>query len=71
MFVCICKTINEKHLEDALTFRPDIEAKELCDRLGIGKDCGECLMSSLELIRRKKEKTSPIEKIVVAGSAEF
>ena len=41
MYVCICKSITQKQVEEASHGARSLE--EVCKKLGIGQDCGSCL----------------------------
>jgi bacterioferritin-associated ferredoxin len=41
MYICICKAVNEQKLHEAVTKR-GVTAREACEILGAGSDCGSC-----------------------------
>lgn len=43
MYVCICKGITQKQLEEAVSARKGQSAKDVLRALGIGTDCGTCV----------------------------
>jgi bacterioferritin-associated ferredoxin len=43
MYVCICKGITEKQIQDAVTSRHSNNPKEILKALGVGSDCGTCV----------------------------
>jgi bacterioferritin-associated ferredoxin len=43
MYVCICKGITEKQIQDAITAKLNATPKEILKTLGVGTDCGTCI----------------------------
>lgn len=60
MYVCICKGITEKQIQDAVTSRHSSNPKDILKALGVGSDCGTCVEDAITTLL---EKTShaPIE----------
>jgi bacterioferritin-associated ferredoxin len=52
MLVCICKGITEKMIEDAQSKNKNLQ--DVFKFLGVGKDCGICLL--------KNSKTNSLKK---------
>lgn len=48
MYVCICKGITQKQLEEAVSARKGQSAKDVLRALGIGSDCGTCVEDAAE-----------------------
>jgi len=48
VYVCICKGITQKQLEDAVAVRKGQSAKDVMKALGIGSDCGTCVEDALD-----------------------
>lgn len=48
MYVCICKGITEKQIQDAITSRISNNPKEILKSLGIGSDCGACVEDAIK-----------------------
>ncbi len=59
MYVCICKGITEKHLQEVITSRPSHNSKDILKALGIGSDCGTCVEDAINSILQKA--SSPME----------
>lgn len=49
MYVCICKGITEKMLQDQAA-GPGRSEKEILKNLGIGDDCGSCVVDAVKKI---------------------
>ena len=49
MYICICKGITEKMLIDQAS-GPNRSEKEIMRNLGIGDDCGSCVVDALQKI---------------------
>lgn len=60
MYVCICKGITDKQLQEAVNGRNSTNPKEILKYLGVGSDCGTCIEDALKSILEKNSK-SPIE----------
>ena len=61
MYICLCNGITEKMLEDAMKDgRPTNEALR---SLGVGSDCGICLLQTIEKLAARSPRTkSPPKK---------
>lgn len=60
MYVCICKGITEKQLQDAVTSRNSNNPKEILKALGVGSDCGTCVEDAVSSLLESSAR-SPIE----------
>ena len=56
MYVCICKAITDKQLEDAQKSAQSI--REVCQNLGLGSDCGACMQEAVQLIQKTTHRNS-------------
>lgn len=56
MYVCICKGITQKQLEDAVNSRKGQSAKDVLRALGIGSDCGTCVEDAAEQMLQSSNK---------------
>lgn len=56
MYVCICKGITDKDIKNVMTTHQN--TKDILKALGVGSDCGQCIIEAIELI---KGETSSIE----------
>ena len=54
MYICICKAITDKQLEDA--HKAGKTFKEACRLLGIGSECGTCLTDAWETIKKSQSQ---------------
>lgn len=50
MIVCICKRINEDKVNEALSQGKSVKA--IMSELEIGKQCGKCLPTLIEIVRK-------------------
>lgn len=50
MYVCICKGITEKQVQEAVTSRISNNPKEILKSLGIGSDCGTCVEDAVKTL---------------------
>lgn len=50
MYICICKAITDKQLEEAKKTTKNF--KEICKKLGVGSDCGACIKDALNIIQK-------------------
>ncbi len=48
MYVCICKGITEKQIQEAVTSRNSNNPKEILKALGVGSDCGTCVEDAVK-----------------------
>ena len=60
MYVCICKGITEKQIQEAVTSRKSNNPKEILKALGVGSDCGTCVEDAVKTLLEAKART-PIE----------
>lgn len=56
MYVCICKGITQKQLEEAVNARMGQSAKDVLRALGIGSDCGTCVEEAAEQMLQASNK---------------
>lgn len=52
MYVCICKAITDKQLEEAQKSATSL--RELYQNLGLGSECGACIQEAVQLINKTK-----------------
>lgn len=52
MYVCICKGITEEQIRTAA--KQGGSDREILNRLGVGTDCGVCLLSAVSSISNEK-----------------
>ena len=50
MYICICKGITEEKIRKAMN--ETSKAKDVLKKLGVGDDCGVCLISAIERIQK-------------------
>ena len=50
MYVCICKAITEKQVEEAQKTSQNL--MDLCKNLGLGSECGACLQDAIQVIQK-------------------
>lgn len=63
MYVCICKGISEKDIENAMITHQN--PKDILKTLGVGSDCGTCLIDAIESLKSRqvsKSKDVTIQK---------
>lgn len=60
MYVCICRGITEKQIQDAVTSRNSNNPKEILKALGVGSDCGTCVEDAVKSLLDSNART-PIE----------
>lgn len=60
MYVCICKGITEKQIQEAITSRKSKNPKEVLKALGVGSDCGTCVEDAVKCLLEQQSRT-PIE----------
>ena len=60
MYVCICKGITEKQIQDAITSRNSNNPKEILKALGVGSDCGTCVEDAVNTLLEHSAR-SPYE----------
>ncbi len=56
MYVCICKGITEKDIENAMITHQN--SKDVLKTLGVGSDCGTCLLDAIENLKSKQKSKS-------------
>lgn len=57
MYVCICKGITEKQIQDAVTSRNSNNPKEILKALGVGSDCGTCVEDAVKSLIESNART--------------
>ncbi len=57
MYVCICKGITEKQIQEAITSRNSHNPKEILKALGVGTDCGTCVEDAVKTLLEQKSRT--------------
>lgn len=57
MYVCICKGITEKQIQEAVTSRKSNNPKEILKALGVGSDCGTCVEDAVKTLLEAKAST--------------
>ena len=50
MYVCICKGITEKQIQEAVTSRSSNNPKDILKSLGVGSDCGTCVEDAVKTL---------------------
>tara|TARA_B100000925_G_scaffold229116_1_gene177599 strand:+ start:1045 stop:1251 length:207 start_codon:yes stop_codon:yes gene_type:complete len=64
MYICICKGITEDKIRSAIKHSHSPNTKDILKKLGVGTDCGTCLLHSIDAIiaeiksKNKSDKTS-------------
>lgn len=61
MYVCICKGITDKDIENAVITHSN--TKDVLKSLGVGTDCGQCVLEAIDLIRQN-HSTPAVSKTV-------
>lgn len=51
MYICLCKGITEEKIEDLVN--TGLPTKEVLKRLGVGSDCGICVVDAIEKAQAK------------------
>lgn len=51
MYICICKGITQKQLEEKVIAHQG-NTKQILNNLGVGTDCGTCLQEAINLIKK-------------------
>jgi bacterioferritin-associated ferredoxin len=57
MYICICKGITEKQVQDAVTSRSTNNPKEILKALGVGSDCGTCVEDAVNSLLDRSAHT--------------
>lgn len=60
MYVCICKGITEKQVEEASLTSSSII--EVCKKLGVGSECGVCLSDTIASHKGKHQQQKEQKK---------
>lgn len=60
MYVCICKGITEKQIQEAVNSRTSSNPKDILRSLGVGSDCGTCVEDAVKSCLEKSGQ-APIE----------
>lgn len=60
MYVCICKAITDKQLEDAQ--KSSMSLREVCNNLGLGSECGACIQEAVEIVNKSKNNNKQSQK---------
>ena len=56
MYVCLCKGITEEMLDQAL--KRSAKTSDALKHLGVGSDCGICLIEAVEKAQKRMNKLS-------------
>jgi bacterioferritin-associated ferredoxin len=54
MYVCLCHSITDKDLQEAIGTNKNPNIKDLCTKLGIGSDCGACLQTAMSVLTQDR-----------------
>lgn len=57
MYVCICRGITEKQVQEAVTSRQSNNPKEILKSLGIGSECGTCVEDAVKALVEQSART--------------
>ena len=57
MYICICKGITEEKIRKAMN--ETSKTHDVLKKLGVGDDCGVCLISAIERLQKLKKNNSP------------
>jgi bacterioferritin-associated ferredoxin len=57
MYVCICKGITEKQIQEAISSRNTKNPKEVLKALGVGSDCGTCVEDAVLTLLDQQSRT--------------
>ncbi len=60
MYVCICKGITEKQVQEAVSSRSSNNPKEILKSLGVGTDCGTCVEDAVKSLLEQSAR-GPVE----------
>lgn len=60
MYICICKGITDKQIQDAVNSRKSSNPKEILKALGVGSDCGVCVEDAVNTLLEQAART-PLE----------
>ncbi len=60
MYICICKGITEKQVQEAITSRSSNNPKDILKALGVGSDCGTCVEDAVKTLL-DQAKHAPFE----------
>lgn len=62
MYICICKAITDKQIEEAT--KNSASFNEACKKLGLGSECGVCLQDAINNYHKKHQskQEQPIQK---------
>jgi bacterioferritin-associated ferredoxin len=55
MYVCICKGITDKQIEELYKLKKG-NVKEVLKSLGVGSDCGTCVEAACQSLEKKSQK---------------
>jgi bacterioferritin-associated ferredoxin len=58
MYVCICKGITEQQIIDEINKAPAHSSKDIVKRLGLGSDCGTCLIDAIDKLFNTTKQSS-------------
>jgi bacterioferritin-associated ferredoxin len=56
MYICICKAITDKQLEEAQKSAKTFA--EICRQLGLGSECGACISEAMEEVKKNISQKS-------------
>lgn len=60
MYICICKGITDKQIQEAVSTRNSSSPKDILKALGIGSDCGTCIEDAIKTLIDQSSR-SPYE----------
>jgi bacterioferritin-associated ferredoxin len=56
MIICLCKGITDQHVQEQLA--KGLSTKDILKRLGVGSDCGICVVEAIDQMQAAKTKLS-------------
>ncbi len=59
MYVCICKAITDKQIEEAQKMGKSMN--DICRTLGLGTDCGSCIQDAMQVVQKAHQTKNPQE----------
>lgn len=55
MYICLCKGITDKQLEEAQ--KNSKSFRDVCKSLGLGTDCGACVREAIDVMNKFNQKS--------------
>lgn len=61
MYVCLCRGITDRQIQDEVTLKGACTMRDLGQRLGVGQNCGQCSQQAKQILRQSQPQSAAPE----------